>query len=309
MPITEAERLKRKGYIGSSDMAAILGFDKYRNAFDVFLDKTNRTEDSEPNEAMEAGTFFEAGVIDWAERKLGPVRRNIELILEQFHLIDHLDAQVIETGNPVEAKTTALFGPAIEEWGVEGSDELPDRILIQCHQHMICSEREICHVPAFIGGRGFKMYEVKKDNVVSDTILDKALDFWDCIESDEPPANIIPSVEFIKRIKRVPEKVVELDEKLVKEWQDAKDKVKWAEALLDDAKAAMLTALGDAEAGTFVMEGQSMMVTYFEQVSHLIDSKRLREEKPEIAKEYTKLSTCRIPRLKKIKKPFSIPKL
>jgi len=137
--------------------------------------------------------------------------------------------------------------------------------------------------------------------------MEKALDFWDCVESDEPPENIVPSTEFIKRIQRSPEKIVEIDPKLIEEWNDAKDKVKWAEAILEDAKSAMLHALGDAEAGSFALNGQSMMVTYFEQTSHLIDSKRLREEKPEIAREYTKLSTCRVARLKKIKRGFEIP--
>lgn len=309
MPITEAERQKRKGYIGSSDMAAILGSDKFRNAHDVFLDKTNRTEDLKPNEAMEAGTFFEAGVIDWAESRLGPLGRNVELVLNEFHLIDHLDGQVISSGDPVEAKTAGLFGPLVEDFGEEGSDHLPDRILVQCHCHMICSERDICHVPVFIGGRGFIMYEVKREQMIVDTICDAALDFWDCIENDTPPENITPSVEFIKRIKRVPKKVVGIEKKLIEEWQDAKDKVKWAEAVCDDAKAAMLNALGDAEAGKFVMDGRAMMLTYFEQSSHLIDSKRLREEKPEIAKEFTKISKCRVARLKKIKRGFVIPKL
>ena len=305
MPITEQERLNRKGYIGSSDMAAILGFDKYRNACDVFLDKKNRVEDFKPNEAMEAGTYFEVGVVNWAEVQLGPLRRNVELFLKEFHLIDHLDAQVRSSGNPVEAKTAGLFGPLVEEWGEAGSDHLPDRVLIQDHHHMICAERDICHVPAFIGRRGFIMYEVKRDKVIVDTILEAALDFWDCVENDTPPENITPSLEFIKRIKRVPEKIVDLDAKLVKDYLDGKDKVKWAEAILEDAKSAMLTALGDAEAGTFALDGKSMMLTYFEQCSSLIDVERLRKELPEIAANYTKISKCRVARLKKVKQEYA----
>ena len=309
MPINEAERLKRKGYIGSSDMGAILGVNPYMNAYDVWLDKTNRAKDFEGNACTEVGTYFEHGVVNWAETELGPLRRDVELILEQFHLIDHLDAQVIEDGVPVEAKTSGLFGPLNDKWGYEGTDQLPDWNLVQCHVHMICTEREICHVPAFLGGRGFQMFHVKKDSLITDTILDKALDFWDCVESDTPPANIAPSVAFIKRIKRIPEKVVEIDEKLIKEWEDAKGKVKWAKAVLEDAQAEMLTALGDAEAGQFTRAGKPMLLTYFEQCRRYIDSKRLREEQSEIAAKYSKVSSCRIARLKKIKRGFVIPKL
>jgi len=306
MPITEEERLKRKGYIGSSDMAAILGFDKYKNAHDIWLDKTNRTSDFEPNEAMLAGTLFEPGVIDWAEKQLGPLRRNVELFLEEFHLIDHLDAQIISTDDPVEAKTSGLFGPLTDGWGEAGSDHLPDGILIQCHVHMICTDRSVCYVPAFLGGKGFNMYEVKRDPVINDAVLEAALDFWDCVENDTPPENITPSPEFIKRIKRVPNKTVELDAKLVKEYEDAKGKVKWAEAVLEDARSAMLTALGDAEAGTFALDGKPMMLTYFEQCSRLIDVERLRKELPEIAAKYTKISKCRDTRLKKVKREYNL---
>ena len=308
-PINEVERLRRKGYIGSSDMAAILGFDNYRNAYDVWLDKTNRTNDFEPTEVMEAGTFFEVGVVDWAEVQLGPLRRNVELFLEEFHLIDHLDAQIIDTGDPVEAKTAGLFGPLAEKWGESGSDKLPDRVLIQCHHHMICTECDICHVPAFLGGRGFNMFEVNKDQVISDTIMDKSLDFWDCVENDTPPENITPSLEFIKRIKRVPKKIVDLDAKLVKDFLDGRDKVKWAEAVFDDAKSAMLTALGDAEAGKFALDRKPMMLTYFEQKSNLIDVERLRKELPEIAAKYTKISKYRVTRLKKVKREYNISSL
>jgi len=306
MPITEEERLRRKGYIGSSDMAAILGFDHYRNAYDVWLDKTNRTSDFEPNEAMLAGTLFEPGVIDWAEEKLGPLRRNVELFLEEFHLIDHLDAQIIDSMVPVEAKTSGLFGPLADGWGEPGSDELPDGTLIQCHVHMICADRGVCYVPAFLGGKGFNMYEVKRDKIINDAVLEAALDFWDCVENDTPPENITPSLEFIKRIKRVPKKIVDLDAKLVKDFLDGKDKVKWAEAVFEDAKSAMLTALGDAEAGKFDLDGKPMMLTYFEQCSRLIDAKRLREEQPEIAAKYTKISKCRVTRLKKVKREYNL---
>ncbi|HUW17690.1 MAG TPA: YqaJ viral recombinase family protein [Sedimentisphaerales bacterium] len=307
-PINEAERLRRKGYIGSSDMAAILGFDQYSNAYNVWLDKTNRTSDFEGNKVTEAGTIFEPGVMDWAEKQLGPLRRNVELFLNEFHMIDHVDGQVILNGNPVEAKTAGLFGPIVEKWGEDGTDRIPDRVLIQCHHHMICAEREICHVPAFIGRRGFNMFEVGRDQLIVDTILEKALDFWDCVENDTPPENMTPSLAFIKRIKRVPEKVIDFDAeqvKLIKDWQDAKGKVKWAGAILEDAQSAMLTALGDAEAGKFALDGKSMMLTYFEQCSRLIDVERLRKELPEIAAKYTKASKYRVTRLKKIKREYT----
>lgn len=297
MPITEAERQKRKGYIGSSDMAAILGLSKWKNAYDVWLDKTRKVDDEDiQSEAAEAGTIFEPGVINWAEKELGPLDRNVEIIVAEFHLIDHLDAQKIDGKEPVEAKTAGLFGPLSEDWGEGGTDELPDSYIVQCHHHMICTNKEICYVPAFLGGRGFVMFHVNKDQTIADTVMEAALDFWDHVEADDPPANIVPSVEFVKRLKRIPDKVVDLDPDLVTVYDEAKDKIKWAEAIKDDAYAALITALGDAEAG--LLPDGSMM-TFFEQARKDIDKKRLKEEMPEIAAKYMKESRFRVLRHKK----------
>ncbi len=40
MPITNRQRKLRQDHIGSSDMAAILGVDPWRTAYDVWLEKT-----------------------------------------------------------------------------------------------------------------------------------------------------------------------------------------------------------------------------------------------------------------------------
>jgi len=223
--------------------------------------------------------------------------RNIELKCIGFPIVDHPDALVIKSGNPVEGKTAGLFGPLTENYG-EGEDELPDRVIVQCHVHMLAANKEVCHVPVFLGGRGFVMYQVLWDEVIGNAIKDAALDFWECVENDEPPANVVPSVEFAKKIKREPNKIVEIDSALVETWLENKDKVKWATAILEDSIGAIFKALGDAEAGTCTLG----MVTYFMQSQKRIDSTRLKEEKPEIAKEYTKESKFRVLRLKKAKK-------
>lgn len=42
MPITQKQREFRRSHIGSSDIAAILGKDPYKTAYDVWLDKTGQ---------------------------------------------------------------------------------------------------------------------------------------------------------------------------------------------------------------------------------------------------------------------------
>ena len=53
----------RKLGIGGSDVAAILGISKWKSAIDLWLDKTNQTNDiTEENEAMQWGNITVPGI-------------------------------------------------------------------------------------------------------------------------------------------------------------------------------------------------------------------------------------------------------
>ncbi len=300
MPITPAQLEKRKERLGSSDMAAILGLDRHRNAHDVYLEKTGRLEPQETNQAMEAGTMFEDGVLQYAERELGKLTRN------QFRsakdrgipLGANIDAVLIEGNIPVEAKTAGLFGPLRDTWGEPGTDEVPDRVIIQATVHMICSMTDLCHVVAFLGGRGFVKYVVNRDATIVDVVSETAVRFWSTnIVGDTPPDNTLPSAQSIKRIRREPETVVNIDQELIDNWLKAKEAVKAAEAIKDESEVKMLTALGDNEGGL----GLSGMLTYYAQSRTSVDAKMLKAEHPEIYEQYARVSTYRVPRFKRAK--------
>lgn len=299
MGITEKQRELRKKHLGSSDIAAIFGFDKYRNAYDVWADKTGKLDDKQQgSEAMYAGIVFEDGVLQFAEDKLGKLIRNQFRKAEGCPVGSNIDALVVETGEPVEAKTAGLFAPLIEVWGEDGSDEVPDRVILQSQTHLLCVDKELCYVPTFLGGRGFNLFRIKREDEIINQIMDKSNDFWDnFVLKDCPPPDIMPSMPIIQRMHREPDKTVDIDSTLVENWDKAKESRKLAEAIEEDAKEEMLAALGDAEAGRCAQG----ILTFLEQSRRYIDAKRLRDDKPDIAKEYEKLSTFRVPRIKKPK--------
>ena len=299
MPITEKQRELRRNHLGSSDIAAVLGVDPWRNAHDVWLEKTGKVEDLKENTAMQAGTMFEDGVLQYAELELGKLLRNQYRSAIGFPIASNIDALIVANKEPVEAKTAGLFGPLKEQWGEHMTDQLPDRIIIQSHVHMLCAEKDICHVVAFLGGRGFCRYEIAKDDIIMNVICEKSIEFWDYVEGDYPPPDQVPSMAFIKRMKREPEKTVDIDPVLVDHWVKAKESLKLAENIKDSAEEQMLAALGMAEAGNL---GDGRLLTYFEQCTKRIDSKRLKDELPEIAAQYLKESKFRVPRIKEPKK-------
>ncbi len=305
MPITAKQRQERKGWLGSSDVSAILGVDKYKNAFDVYLDKTGKVVDENiESEVMKAGTYFEDGVLKFAEDELGRIKTQIngEALFFQavgLPIASHPDGIVVADSNPVEAKTSGLFGPLIDGWGDDKTDEVPDNVLVQVHVHMLCTEKPLCHIPTFLGGRGFVMYKVERDDELMDIICDKSAEFWyEHVEKDTPPPDVMPSPQMIKRLKREPDKIVEIPAELVTHWLNAKEMEKGAKATKEAAQTQLLNALGDSEAGSCELG----LLTFLEQSRKGVDLKRLRVERPEIAAEYMTESTFRVARLKKPKK-------
>lgn len=129
-------------------------------------------------------------------------------------------------------------------------------------------------------------------------IAEKCVSFWnDHVVKDIPPKDVAPILDVMKRIRREPATCVELSADLVSAWLAAKVVYIEATNAKDTTQAAMLAAMGDAEAGTCDL-GQ---VTYLAQSKESIDSKRLTAEMPKIAAKYVTTNIYRVARFKKAK--------
>ena len=252
MPITELQKQERKKHIGSSDMAAVLGVNPWRSAYDVWADKTGRLPDMPENEAMAMGTRYEGGVLGFAMKHLGPLLCNIHRSLPEAHLAANIDAIVAATNEPVEAKTTGLHSRVVEIWGDEGTNQVPDHVIIQCHVHMICMNgAPVCHVPVLIGGRGEIMYRVNRRADLCDIIVERSNEFWTkYVETDIPPEDSQPTLQVIKLLKREPKSQKEINADHVRMWVAAKEAESEAVKLSKEVYAIVAADLGDAEAGT-----------------------------------------------------------
>lgn len=263
MPITEEQRLARKNHIGSSDMAAVLGLNPYRNAADVWMEKTGRLiASNKPTDDMLDGTALEDRLLSWAEPQLGKLNRNVNIIIQDLPIATNIDAVIEQSGEPVEAKTTGFNGMPMAGYGQPETQEVPEGVIIQCHVHLMATNRDVCHVPVWVGGRGKGLYYVFRDKELVEIIAEHAVKFWRYVETDTQPPETIPSTETIKLIRREPNKIVQINKGLVEEWLGLKAEAKvWADKE-EEAKRALMASLGDAEVGEF---GEFEIVTYYEQ--------------------------------------------
>ncbi len=299
MPITEKQRELRRKHLGSSDMAALFGLDPRRTAYDVWLDKTGQLVDDSgaDGDAADAGNLFEDGVLTWAARQLGPLTRNQYRSRPDLHLASHIDAIVDQTQQTVEGKTGGLFGPLYEPWGEPGTDGIPNRVIIQCQVHMLCAgllsmAPQVCHVPTFLGGRGFGMFHVTQDLNLCVLIGDKAVEFWEkYVEPVTPPPGVLPMLDTIKRIIRAPKKTTFVGPLILQKYLAVKVVGESAKRLVETAKRELLTALGDAECGD---GGAAGTCTYYKQTRRGVALAALRAEQAKIAAKYETITEHRV---------------
>jgi len=231
----------------------------------VWLDKTGQVETLVENEAMATGNVLEQSVLDFASERLGPIVRNQRRVLTGTPLASNIDAILHATNEPIEAKTSGLFGPLPEGWGEEGTDEIPATYLVQCHVHMLCiGEAEVCHLAALLGGRGLCMFHVDRVPDLADIIRDMAIEFWEkYVKPCTPPTDVTPHLDMIRKVRRVPNKIAVIPAELVLRREQVKEAVKLAKQAESEADAAILAAMGDAEAASYGDEVYEL--TFFEQ--------------------------------------------
>lgn len=254
MSLTGTHRRRRKKYIGASDVPAIIGVSPWKTASDVYYDKTAEFEDKEekPNKAIQAGVLLEDSVIDFAAQSLGvKVKRNqFRVHSEHKWASSTLDAMIVGSNEAIEAKTTSMC----DGWGEERTDQIPIYYIAQVQWQMFVTGIERVWVPCLMPDYvlAFKLYVVDRDQDIINRLVEQCADFWGKhVLAGVPPAETAPAPQTIQRMKRVPDKVVPIDDQLVFDYQAALSVQREASKKLKSAKMKMLESLGDAEVGSY----------------------------------------------------------
>lgn len=204
----------RSSYIGGSDIPAILGLSPYATPLDVYLQKRGLWVDEHESEAIHWGNVMEPILArEYARRYAVPVLRRerdrtILLGTGDFpeakgeHLLGtlshprypwargHVDGiGITGTGDPrhvCEFKTAdSRLGHL---WGDEGTDQVPEPYLVQVQWYMMLAELELAELAVLLGGNSFRRYVIHRDEALIDLMLDRAAEFWDRVETMDPPA-------------------------------------------------------------------------------------------------------------------------
>jgi len=265
--LSPEQRELRKKYIGSSDLPAILGLDKFRTIGDVWLEKTGRiAKSARETKPQGMGHSFESAVIDYFAAEQGVVvERNLFLTNDIY--CSNLDGLIRSVPEVVEAKTSGVD----EDFGPTGTDEIPDRILVQVNEqmhvvsHALGKDCRVAWVPVLLPSYKHlevRTYQIKRNDDLLENAIKIGNQFWHShVLADTPPDIFKPSIDTLKRVHRQPNKTVTVADELVISWIDARDLRLQAEKDEKRALETLLAKMVDAEGAAY----SGGLFTYLEQ--------------------------------------------
>lgn len=305
----------RKKGIGGSDVAAILGFSPYKSPYQLWLDKTSRSEkETKQSESAHFGHLLEDVVAKEFSRRMN---LKVQRVNQQLSLVDepwalgNIDRAVINpeiagnvrfkdgkltTNTILECKTATEYLAKL--FGEEGTDQVPDYYLTQCLWYLLITGAEICYLAVLIGGNKFRTYRIERDEELMQSIFNQVKAFWfNHVIADVPPDPTCFDDVLHRWSTHVVGKQVEADFEhiqLAEELITVQGRQKADKAREDEIKLKIVSTMQDAE--MMISHGKSIC-TYKEQSSTRIDSTLLKKEEPDLFAKYSKTSSTRVFRI------------
>lgn len=245
--LTDEQLRLRKDRVGCSELAAIMGYDPWRNAADVFWQKKGEQKVRE-TEAMRRGRLFEPVILDMAEEELSDkiIDRGSTVLHDDLPMLATLDGRTSGSLEPVEAKMSSQ----VDLWGPSWSDQVPTHYYIQVQGQMFCTRTEAACVAALLKNYDFRIYIIKRNNAVCESIA-TAVDWFVSrhLEKDRPPELAPKLLSTLQTIPRTPGKKTVVSDSLVKNLMDVRLHLQKLKKLEEDLKRNLLHELGDCEVG------------------------------------------------------------
>ena len=168
---------RQKG-IGGSDVATILGLNKWKAPYQLWLEKTGQIdiEESDSEPAYWGNVLEEVVAKEFTLRTGKKVRRRNQVFEHPLHpfLRANIDRDVVGENAIVECKTANSF--LSKEWDGE---EIPMSYLCQIQHYMNVLNRDFAYVAVLIGGQKFIWKKIERDQELIDMITEQLVEFWE----------------------------------------------------------------------------------------------------------------------------------
>jgi putative phage-type endonuclease len=307
-----APEMNRLGFIGGSDVAAILGVSPWKSPHELWLQKTGRAprEEITPQQQkrFDRGHRLEPVVLDMLLDRLRDDGHEVELLRTNERYIDaehpfmacEIDFELMLDGEHVNGDCKTVHPFAAKKWGEEGTDEMPIDYAAQFMHGLGITGRNRCICAALIGMDDLLIYWVERDQETIDGIRARVAQYWnECVLADVAPDPIDfddckaiyaksngGSIEATSEIRDA-----------VFTLSDVKKKLASFKASEEELSYRITAFMQPNATLTF---GGNVIATWKNQDDTRIDQKLLKEDAPEIFTKYSRTKEIRVLRLKKL---------
>jgi len=280
----------RIGFIGGSDVAAILGVSKWKTPYALWCEKKGQAgEPSTPerDKVLNRGKRLEPYIRQMVQDEYGMVATDINRIYtDSEHDFMRCEVDVQFGDENGEIKTVHPF--ASREWGQELSDDLPLAYVAQCQWGLMITGRKVCHVFALIGD-DLRRYKVTRDDVLIGGLRAKVLEFWhNHVLADVPPDAVNSDDILAMYNGETSGKVIEANTNLlvhINQLRACKERMKELDGMIEAESEAIKLSMRDAE--IIAMDGKPLVTWKSSEVVRL-DTKAIKHDHPELCAKYAR---------------------
>lgn len=301
--------MDRTTYIGGSDVAAILGISPWKSPFRLYQEKIGAFSDEvtpAKQRVFDRGHRWEPVVVEMVVDELQAIGHEVEIIARNQRYPDaelpflaaEIDLELLIDGEEtnVEIKTVHPF--AAKEWGEQGTDEIPLHYTAQVMHGLMIRPRKTALVAALIGVDDLRLHQIRRDDETIAAIRLKEIEFWRRVQDrDAPYPETAEDVKWLYA--KDSGTVAEADDDVFRLWGDLhyqKTLAKHAEAAIEIIETKIKLAMADAS--TLIYQGRKLC-TWKTQSTTWVDLTALREELPDVSKQFSKTTESRVFRLAK----------
>lgn len=250
----------RRAGVTASEIAALLGISPYESPFDLYWKKTWQIPEDFDNDRLELGRILEPYIahrfakkhpdIDVAPQSAGlwqSTERSWQMATPD-RLLDLQDDSGKWVDSVLELKTSGTY----EEWGEDGTDEVPPYIAAQVLYQMDVIGCRAGYVAClFLSTQQIRTYQLAWDQDDVDLMRDRAAEFWQQVQDSRPP-EIDGHTATTLALKRLYPDVGDAEEAQVPEdlatrYRTACTAVKRAEARKAGVENEIRAAMGNAK--------------------------------------------------------------
>lgn len=290
----------RKGWLGGSSWGAALGFSTYSTPLEIAREYLGekREVSSGLQERFDMGHALEGFVASQAERKYGIKVQNTKWLYlspSDIRLGCHPDrlvkGKVDGKSVAIEIKSSSAFDSG--RWGDEDTDEVPYDYLIQCYSYFECVGVDEVWLIRFSNNSLTRYIIGKPSDETMRSIVSKLVAFMDDADN-----GILPEpasyAEAVSSYTEPREGDTEPDDEVlgkIQRWGEIKKAKKALEEEEDSLKKGIVAFLSDRGKTRIVDSSGRKLASYLTVATTRLDTRKLKEVRPDIYEEFSYQST------------------